>query len=134
MSGKVFADTNVLLYLLSEQDPRNTRAAAIFGSRPTISTQVVNEFAVNCLRKAGKTREETAALALALLDCCDVQAVAESTVRLGLTLSTRYRLSIWDAMILASALEAGCEVLYSEDMQHQQLIEERLTIINPFVS
>jgi len=132
MSDKIFADTNVLLYLLSEDDSRRLRAEEIFLAKPQISTQVVNEFAANCIRKAGKTREDATTLAMALLDCCTVQAVAASTVRKGLELCLRYQLSIWDALILSAAIEAGCNILLSEDMQHGQIIDQTLTIVNPF--
>jgi predicted nucleic acid-binding protein len=133
MTGKVFADTNVLLYLLGQDEARFTLARTLLTTRPTISTQVANEFAAVAMRKCGKTRGEAVALTVALLDCCEVRPVAESTVRLGLTILGRYQLSIWDSMILAAALEAGCETLLSEDMQHGQVIDGGLTLHNPFL-
>jgi predicted nucleic acid-binding protein len=50
----------------------------------------------------------------------------------GLALAQRYRLGIFDAMIAAAALEAGCESLWSEDMQHGLVVDRRLTVRNPF--
>ena len=55
------------------------------------------------------------------------------TFETGLTVSRRYGYQHYDAMIIAAALQAGCERLYSEDMQHQQIINKRLEIVNPFV-
>lgn len=134
MTGKVFADTNVLLYLIADDDPRRAQAESILAGRPTISTQVVNEFAANAVKKGGRTREEAQELAIALIDCCELRAIDGDTLRLGFSLFVRYRLSIWDGMILAAALEAGAEILYSEDMQDGQIIDSRLRIVNPFQS
>jgi len=132
MTGKAFADTNVLLYLIGGEDARRVKAEAVLAGRPTISTQVVNEFVANAVKKGGRSREEAQELALALLVCCEHRAIDDGTIRLGLSLFVRYQLSIWDGMILAAALQAGADTLYSEDMQHGQVIEGRLTIVNPF--
>ena len=53
-------------------------------------------------------------------------------VREAIALGERFQFSHWDSLIVATALEAGCDTLYSEDMQHGQLIDNRLTVINPF--
>lgn len=51
----------------------------------------------------------------------------------AIDLHNRYKYSFWDSLILASALSSECEIVYSEDMQHDQLIEARLRIVNPFI-
>jgi predicted nucleic acid-binding protein len=73
-------------------------------------------------------------VASSLLDLCEVVVVGADTIREAIRLAARYQLSHWDSLIVAAAMLAGCETLYSEDLQHNQLFEERLRIINPFAS
>jgi predicted nucleic acid-binding protein len=61
-----------------------------------------------------------------------VHSVTTEVHESGLTLAERYNLSVYDAMIAASALAAECETLWSEDMQHGMVIDSRLRIVNPF--
>lgn len=72
-------------------------------------------------------------MAQSLLDLCEVVPVDKETISEAMRLATHYSLSHWDALIVAAALLAGCDTLYSEDMQHGQVFEGRLTIINPFL-
>lgn len=60
--------------------------------------------------------------------------VQPSTIEHALHLAQAYRYSYYDSLILAASLEKTCHVLYSEDMQHQQVIEQQLTIVNPFIT
>ena len=57
-----------------------------------------------------------------------------STVREAMRLSFRYAVSHWDALIVAAALQAGCDVLFSEDLQHEQVFDGRITVLNPFLA
>jgi len=111
MPDKVFIDTNVLIYGYSEDEPdKRQRAIDCVGSGEAwISTQVLNE-TINVLK---------------LL-------VSVNTIEMALNLAERYQYSYFDSLILASALEAGCQILYSEDLQDGQRIENQLMIINPF--
>jgi predicted nucleic acid-binding protein len=59
--------------------------------------------------------------------------VTADTIREAVRLAARYQLSHWDSLIVAAALLAECETLYSEDLQHRQVFDDRLTVINPFV-
>jgi predicted nucleic acid-binding protein len=59
--------------------------------------------------------------------------VTADTIREAVRLAVRYQLSHWDSLIVAAALLADCETLYSEDLQHRQVFDDRLTVINPFV-
>jgi len=63
---------------------------------------------------------------------CNVEPISEATHDRGLAVSEQYRFSVYDSMIVASALLANCRVLYSEDLHDSQLIDEQLTIRNPF--
>ena len=126
-----FADTNVVLYLLDD-GPKADRAEVILGQGPRISVQVLNESLVNCRRKAGLGWEETAAFLEGVLALCPVEDLTVQTHDVGRALAERYGFSIYDAMIVASALVAGCTTLWSEDMQDGLMVEGQLRIVNPF--
>jgi predicted nucleic acid-binding protein len=126
-----FADTNVVLYLLDD-GPKADRAEAILGQGPRISVQVLNEALVNCRRQAGLSWEEAAAFLEGVRALCPVDDMTLQTHDVGRALAERYGFSIYDAMIVASALVAGCTTLWSEDMQDGLLVEDRLRIVNPF--
>ena len=127
-----FVDTNVLLYLLSSDAAKADRAEAVLAGRIVISVQVLNEFA-NVARR--KMRLEWRAIEQALRDIrrfAEVFPLTLETHERGIALASRYQLTVYDAMITASALEAGCETLASEDFSAGQKFE-RLTVRNPFV-
>jgi predicted nucleic acid-binding protein len=126
-----FADTNVILYLLDD-GPKADRAEEILAQGPRISVQVLNEALVNCRRKARLDWEETGAFLAGIQALCTVETLTVETHEVGRALAERYRLSVYDAMILAAALIAGCRTLWSEDMQNGLVIEDRLRIVNPF--
>jgi predicted nucleic acid-binding protein len=126
-----FADTNVILYLL-DNGLKADRAEAILARGPRISVQVLNEAAVNCRRKAGMSWEETGAFLGGIRALCPVEPMTTDTHDVGRAVAARYGLSIYDAMIVAAALLAGCETLLSEDMGDGTLIEDQLRIVNPF--
>ncbi|MBU3031581.1 PIN domain-containing protein [Paracoccus marinaquae] len=126
-----FADTNVVLYVLDE-GPKADRAETILGQGPRISVQVLNETLVNCRRKAGLSWEETGAFLEGLRALCPVEELTLQTHDVGRALAESYGFSIYDAMIVASALIAGCATLWSEDMQDGLLVENQLRIVNPF--
>ena len=127
-----FFDTNVLLYLLSDDAAKADRAEALLRERIVISVQVLNEFA-NVARR--KLRLEWSAVSQALLDIrrfAEVRPLTLETHERGIVLAKRYQLSVYDAMIAAAALDAGCETLASEDFSAGQRLERRLTVCNPF--
>jgi predicted nucleic acid-binding protein len=126
-----FADTNVVLYLLDD-GPKASRAEAVLAKGPRISVQVLNEALVNCRRKAGLSWDETSVFLAGVQSLCPVEDVTLQTHEVGRALAERYSLSIYDAMIVASALTSGCTTLWSEDMQDGVLIEGQLRIVNPF--
>ena len=126
-----FADTNVVLYLLDD-GPKADRAEVILGPGPRISVQVLNESLVNCRRKAGLGWEEAAAFLEGVRALCPVEDLTVQTHDVGRALAERYGFSIYDAMIVASALVAECTTLWSEDMQDGLLVEGQLRIVNPF--
>lgn len=127
-----FFDTNVLLYLLSSNDARADKAEELISQGGHISVQVLNEFASVATRKLKMTHTELREVLAPIRTVCEVSPLTEETHDLGLRLSERYQLSIYDAMIAASALMVGCKTLLSEDMQDGQIIDRKLRIRNPF--
>ena len=126
-----FADTNVVLYLLDDS-PKADRAEAILEQGPRISVQVLNEALVNCRRKAGLSWDEANAFLLGVQALCPVENLTVQTHEIGRALGERYSFSVYDSMIVASALIAGCTTLWTEDMQDGLLVESQLRIANPF--
>jgi predicted nucleic acid-binding protein len=127
-----FFDTNVLLYLLSCDDAKADKAEELLSQGGHISVQVLNEFASIATRKLKMTHAEVREVLAPIRSVCAVHPLTEETHDLGLQLSERYQLSIYDAMIAASALTAGCKTLLSEDMQDGQILDRKLRIQNPF--
>ena len=132
MTARFFADTNVAIYTLDVAEPKSQQAVAVMQRGPIISTQVVNEFLSVLLSKRKLGRPQAHELARALMQLCDVVSVTPAITAQAMTLSERYQLSHWDSLIVAAALETGCEILYTEDMQDGQEFEGRLTVKNPF--
>ena len=127
-----FFDTNVLVYAITA-DPRGIVARSRLGDGGVVSAQVLNEFvrvARKKLRLDWATVEAALAELRALVD--DVRPVALATHEFAVSLARRDSLDIYDALIVAAAIEAGCETLYSEDFQHARRFGD-LTIVNPFL-
>ena len=132
MAGS-FLDSNVLLYLASADPLKANRAETVLAVGGTISVQVLNEVANVARRKMAMSWEEVRAFISGLRALLETIPLTISVHDRGLELAERYGLSIYDTLIVAAALEAGCDTLYSEDMQHGMRIGESLTIVNPFV-
>lgn len=126
-----FLDTNVILYLLDE-GPKAEIAERLVASGSMISVQVLNETLVNCLRKAGLSWQEAGQFLEGISALCPVVALTPATHEIGRALGERYGFSVYDAMIVAAALQNHCTTLYSEDMHDGLLVEGLLRIVNPF--
>ena len=131
-AADLFFDTNVLLYLLSGDEAKADRAEEVLASGGVISVQVLNEFASVAVRKLKMSIVEIREVLTTIRAVCKIVPISEETHDKGLELSERYGLSIYDAMIVAAALLAGCKMLLSEDMQDGQVIDGSLAIRNPF--
>ena len=127
-----FFDTNVLLYLLSGDDTRADRAEQALSAGGVISVQVLNEFASVATRKLKMSIAEIREVLATFRSVCSIVPISEETHDVGLQIAEKYGLSVYDAMIVASALLAGCKTLVSEDLQHGQVLDGRLTVRNPF--
>lgn len=133
MSNPFFLDTNVLLYASLQPDPRSEAARVLLARRGTISVQVLNEFANVARRKLHRTWPEiiTALTAIRVL-CPPPLPLTLATHESALDIAVRTGYQLYDALIIAAALEAGCATLFSEDLRDGQAINGRLTIRNPF--
>jgi predicted nucleic acid-binding protein len=127
-----FFDTNVLLYLLSADSRKADIAERLVSLGGTISVQVLNEFTQVARRKFDLPAADVISILSALRRSLNVEPLTVSTHDLGIELSTRYSLSVYDSMIVASALQSGATRLYSEDLQAKLLVEKKLRIHNPF--
>ena len=128
-----FLDTNVLVYAALQPDPRSDAARALLRDGGVISVQVLNEFANVARRKLRRPWPEVLqALAAVRALCPAPWPLTVATHEAALALAERTGYALYDALILASALEAGCDTLFSEDLQDGQVIDGRLTVRNPF--
>ncbi|MFZ5484900.1 MAG: PIN domain-containing protein [Pseudomonadota bacterium] len=133
MTARAFADTNIDVYAESDDGAKTARAMEIIEAGPVIGVQVVNETISVLTRKHGFSRDEAYEVAGGLMDLCEVIGMDGETVRGAMQLSDRYALSHWDSLIVAAALQSGCDTLNSEDFQNGQLFDGRLKVVNPFI-
>ena len=139
MSDKAFVDTNILIYAHDESDvEKHRRAVELITAlwterRGVLSTQVIQEFAVNLQKRISATlkMQEVRRRIEYFLDWEIVVNGPSSTLG-ALEVQERYQLSFWDGMIVQAAESAGCEVLYSEDLSHGQEYGGVL-VVNPFL-
>jgi predicted nucleic acid-binding protein len=132
--SRVFLDSNVCLYLLSEDSPKKQKAEELLALPFTfISSQVLNENINVTLKKFKLSRERIFAHIDFLVVSCEVLGGSIGLQKKAIDLYFCFQLSFYDSLIVATALHGNCSILYSEDMQHELVIENKLTIVNPFV-
>ena len=133
MPAKAFFDTNVLIYALAQNDRRSSRAETLLSSGGIISTQVLNEFVSMARRKMQMSWNDIRAAIDAILVLCPSPLPITLTLHeAALTIAEKNRYGIYDALVIAAALQAKCRILFSEDLQEGQIIAGQLTIRNPF--
>jgi predicted nucleic acid-binding protein len=140
VSQRQFVDTNVLIYAHDRSaGPKHQRAKALIqelwdSGGGCLSIQVLQEFYVNVTRKVAQPlTPESAAQIIGDLSVWSVHRPSVDDVLYAIRLQSRFQLSFWDAMIVASALQLGCQVLWSEDLNPAQVYEQ-LSVANPFAS
>ena len=137
MPGKIFVDTNVLIYAIETSGPDTGKAAKarqlIQGRSVCLSTQVLGEFyrAVTSARRASPLKHDEAVAWVQLWKKHDVHGIDVGHVDLALELCHRYGVAYFDALILASAHFSECDTLYSEDLSHDQIYGQT-QVQNPF--
>lgn len=135
MRGKVFVDTNIILYAYSgsETDKQELANRIIADSKnPCISNQVINEVINVLYKKFSLNSNEIKKVLFELESVFNILTFSIKTQILAVDIKDRYKFQFYDSLIIATALENGCKFVYSEDMQHLQNIDGKLQIINPF--
>ncbi len=140
MKDKVFIDTNIFAYLFDKTDRVKSKNAIqlvrnnFANKNSVISYLVIQEFinvALNKFKKTLSNKEIIEFLQDVLEPMCEIYPNKELFIK-GITLQKRWKYSFYDSLIIAAALKANCNILYSEDLQHGQVIDD-LKIINPFI-
>jgi predicted nucleic acid-binding protein len=132
MPGK-FVDSNIVLYLASADKRKSEISDTLLQAGCIASVQVLNEIA-NVLRRKYRFSWAEVRVFLEMFRAASAMVDLQvETHMLGLNVAERYGFSIYDSMIVAAALQASCDTLYSEDLQHGQSIDGLLTIINPYL-
>jgi predicted nucleic acid-binding protein len=133
MRVEAFFDTNVLIYAVALDDPRNARAEELLASGGTISVQILNEFVSVARRKISMPwRDLRQALDAFRTLCPSPLPITIKMHEAALKIAEQHGFGFYDALVVAAALEAGCAILYSEDFQDGQKIDGKLTIRDPF--
>jgi predicted nucleic acid-binding protein len=133
MPAEAFFDTNVLVYALSLDDPRSGQAEELLAAGGKISVQILNEFVSVARRKMQMPWRDVREALDAFVDLCPSPlSISTETHEAAVRIAESRGFKIYDALVIAAALEAGCSTLYSEDFQDGQKIDGKLTIRNPF--
>jgi predicted nucleic acid-binding protein len=129
-----FIDTNIWLYAFTDDDAQKKDAAQalIKTSQPIISGQVINEVCVNLIKQAKFPEAQIGELIETFYQKYDVVETNKGLLLSPSQLRREHAISYWDSLIVAAALAGEVKILYSEDMQHGQVIRETLRIVNPF--
>jgi predicted nucleic acid-binding protein len=133
MSDKAFLDTSILIYVISLGDARTAKAEELLADGGYISVQVLNEFAAIARRKLKMPWHDVRDALSSVRTLCEAPAaLTVETHEAALEIAEQYGYHIYDALILAAALDADCDTLYTEDMQNGQRVGA-ITIRNPFL-
>jgi predicted nucleic acid-binding protein len=127
-----FFDSNVLLYLVSADSEKADRVEALLTQPSVISVQVLNEFTNVASRKFAMPLAEVREALETIRRICRTESLTVEDHDRAMQVMERYKFSFYDSVIVASALRADCQILYSEDLQDGQVIERRIKVVNPF--
>lgn len=134
MNNKCFFDSNILIYAMSNDYPKNQIAQNLLNHcQVAISTQVVNEFCNVMIKKKYVDFDKLSYIISAFVNDYEILIVDTKLIIDALNVKEKYHYSYWDSLMIACALKLDVSILYSEDMSHGQVINEKLTIINPFI-
>lgn len=136
MPDRIFVDTNILVYFISDDKKKKLKARdIIFSSEEVfVSSQVISEFVSVCFSKKLLGVDDITSLASHFMEALNFSTVGEAAIKSALQIKKKAHCSFWDSLIIASAIENDCSILYTEDMQDGQIIDGKLTVRNPFNS
>ncbi|HOJ28413.1 MAG TPA: PIN domain-containing protein [Spirochaetota bacterium] len=135
MPKKVFIDTNILIYAFSETEPlkRDTVISLLEFNEIILSTQVINEF-IWVLNKKFKIHfTDIKKLITSLVKNFSIATIDMADIVYAIDIAMKYKFSYWDSLIISSAIKNNCIILYTEDLQNNQVIKNKIKIINPFI-
>jgi predicted nucleic acid-binding protein len=131
--SKIAVDTNVLIYLHDGlNSSKKSAAESILAENPNIPAQVISEYLNTTRRLLTLSKENLLLQTSELFSNCEIIPISSSTLLKSAELIKKFQFQLFDAIIVAASLQAGCDILYSEDMHHGLLINNSLTILNPF--
>jgi predicted nucleic acid-binding protein len=135
MSAKIFIDTNLWVYLYAKSpEEKYIKIRRIISEQfqsVVISTQILGELYTVLTRKKIRTQEEAKEIILEMITTFPVVEIDALKVLQALNINTKYGYSYWDSLIISTALANDCNTLYSEDMQHNQVVD-KVQIVNPY--
>ncbi len=137
MPDKCFFDTNIIVYslLANIDEKKNSLSKELIlkqSYNSLISNQVINE-TINVLIRYNISNIKIKEIIEIIYNSFNVFTINYSTSKTALELRDKFNYSYYDLLIISSALETGCNILYSNDLQHNQIISSKLRIINPFL-
>ena len=133
MRDKVFIDTNIFLYAFCEVDrKKQEKAKEIVLDKASISVQVINETSSNLIKKLKFDEDKIKNFIESCYRRYEIVNFSKEIFLSGSEIRKKYKYSYYDSLIISAALVSNCTILFSEDMQHSQIIKKQLTIINPF--
>ena len=130
-----FIDSNLWIYLYSTTPEQIAVAKLIEEDYDNIilSTQVLSEVYSTLSKKMLQSTTKSFLIIKKLIENFNIYNIESLTIIHAIELQQKYHFSYWDSLIVASALNAGCKTLFTEDLQHNQLIEKQLRVLNPFL-
>lgn len=135
MQDNVFIDSNLWVYLKTDSEKSINVGKIVnhYFQSIYISAQVLNEIFNVLTKKSIASKELSKEFIIQLLKSFKVIPLESELVILTIDLSIKYKYSYYDCLIIAASLISNCKILFTEDLQHNQIIENRLQIINPFL-
>ncbi|MDR0321055.1 MAG: PIN domain-containing protein [Treponema sp.] len=134
MKDKAFIDTNIFIYLYSEDElqKKNISQKAVEKYDCFISTQVLNEFCNVCIGKLHQSTDEVELAITEITEQCNVLLMENHIIKQAIEIHKRYGYKYFDCLMLASALSSDCKFFITEDMADGQIINNKITIVNIF--
>ena len=137
--GKIFLDSNILVYFVDEHDSKKQKIAekliknSVEMKTGVLSTQSLQEFYSVVTRKSLCSKEQAKTIVEKFRNTLPITQISVSHILKAIDISIQTQFSFWDSLIVSAAHSSGCVIVYSEDMNHNQLVNG-VKIINPFIN
>lgn len=132
MKDSFFLDSSVIIYTIDGDIEKKSTTIRLLEKRPIISTQVINEISNVMRKKFSLDYSSIFEITSKIIENSNLVLIDYNSITLAYYIAGTYNYSYYDSLIISSALDNNCNILYSEDMQHNQIVEKRLRIVNPF--